>query len=224
MNHQSRTLLLATMAIATAFTLAASRVGLGTRTVVADDYTFPESIALSQWQQVSSQPLKPHAVAPTAYISGDFIAGRHYRYRRDNKLLDIEMRYFTNTNGDIKNFITSQTGNLSSGLRHDERGTYSIYIHDGKAYLSACLNSRGGSTVTSDGFNRNRLLNDARIKSVLPWLLGKAGLQDKRCLWAHLSTQQELATAVDETYLTLETVWSDWHNWWRSHYPILPKK
>ena len=224
MNDRSRTLLLVTIAIATAFTLAASKVGLGTKSVVADNYTFPESVVLSQWQQVSSQSLQPHAVASKAYITGDFIAGRHYRYRRDNKLLDIEMRYFTNTNGDIKNFITSQTGDLSSGLKHYQKGTYSIYTHEGKAYLSACLNSRGGSTVTGDRFNRNRLLYDARIERVLPWLLGKAELQDKRCLWAHLSTSLEPTAAVDETYLTLETAWFDWHNWWRSHYPILPEK
>ena len=38
-------------------------------------------------------------------------------------------------------------------------------------------------------------------------------------MWAHLSLPLEQNTATEQTYLTLETAWHDWHEYWRSHYP-----
>lgn len=218
MNDRSRTILLATTAIATAFTLVTSILRPEAKLPQIEDYTFPESVTLSQWKQSFSKPVNPHLVRSPAYISGDFIAGKHYRYRQDEKFLDIEMRYFANTNGDLKSFITSQTGELSSVLKDSEKGFYSLYIHKDKAYLSACINPHGGSTVTSDRFHRNLMIHDTRLGQIVPWLLGQAEFRDKRCLWAHLSTPLD-RDSVDEIYLTLETVWFDWHDWWRSHYP-----
>ena len=219
MNDRSRTLLLATTAIATAFTLFTSFVRTEARSSSVKDYIFPESVTLSKWKLSFTQPVKPHLVVnPSEYITGDFIAGKHYRYRRDEKLLDIEMRYFADTNGDLKSFITSQTGKLSSVLKKSEAGFYSLYAHEDKAYLSACINPRGISTVTSDRFNRNLMIHDTRLENILPWLLGRSEFRDKRCLWAHLSMPLD-GNIADEDYKTLETVWFDWHHWWRSHYP-----
>ena len=219
MNHKARTIVLATTAIATAFTLAKSVVD--PRTVSAiDNYTFPKSVELPQWQLSISKPVDANLVKPPAYILGEFVAGKHYRYLQSGKSLDIEMRYFANTNGDLKSFITSQTGELSSVLKRDQDiGFYSVYTHEDKAYLSACINPYGNSTVTSDGFNRNLMTYDTRIGSILPWLLGQADFRDKRCLWAHLSTSFNNDVGVDETYKTLETAWRDWYQYWRSHYP-----
>lgn len=218
MNNRPRTILLATTAIATAFTLVTSFIRTEARSPQIENYTFPD-VTLSQWKLSFSQPVKPHLVSSSAYISGDFIAGKHYRYRQDDKLLDIEMRYFANTNGDLKSFITSQTGELSSVLKNSKVGFYSLYADRDKAYLSACINPRGVSTVTSDRFNRNLMIHDTRLNNILPWLLGRSEFRDKRCLWAHLSMPLERKISSEETYKTLETVWFDWHNWWRSHYP-----
>ena len=220
MNHRLRTILLATTAIATAFTSVTSFVRTEARSPQAKDYTFPESVTLSQWKLSFTRSVEPHVVDSSEYISGDFIAGKHYRYhRQDEKLLNIEMRYFANTNGDLKSFITSQTGELSSVLENSDLGFYSVYTHEDKAYLSACINPHGISTVTSDRFNRNLMIHDTRLENILPWLLGRSEFRDKRCLWAHLSTPLEGNISEEETYKTLETVWFDWHHWWRSHYP-----
>ena len=219
MNNPPRTILLATTAIATAFTLVTSFVRTEAKSLQIKDYAFPESVALSQWKLFFSQPVKPHLVRSSEYISGDFIAGKHYRYHQDKKLLDIEMRYFANTNGDLKSFITSQTEELSSVLKDSETGFYSVYTHKNKAYLSACINPHGISTVTSDRFNRNLMIHDTRLDNILPWLLGRSEFRDKRCLWAHLSMPLDRNIPSKETYKTLETVWFDWHDWWRSHYP-----
>ncbi len=220
MNGKPRTLLLATTAIATAFVLGKSVLHPGITSPLPQNYNFPEFITLSPWQQSFSKAVKPHMVEPNAYISGNLIAGKHYRYRHNEKYLDIEMRYFSQTNGDLKSFITSKTAELSSRLKQDsEGGFYSIYIYQDKAYLSACINSLGGSTITSDQFQNNRLIYNTHIKQIVPWLLGQREFRDKRCLWAHLSLALDAETSVEETYLTLETVWFDWHDWWRSHFP-----
>ena len=217
MNDRPRTILLATTAIATAFTLITSFVRTEASSPI-QDYTFPESVTLSEWKLSFTQPAKPHSIDSSEYITGDFIAGKQYRYRRDEKLLDIEMRYFANTNGDLKSFITNQTGELSSVLKKSEAGFYSLYADGNKAYLSACINPHGISTVTSDRFNRNLMIHDTRLENILPWLLGRSEFRDKRCLWAHLSMPLN-GNIADENYKTLETVWFDWHDWWRSHYP-----
>lgn len=220
MNNRPRTILLAITAIATAFTLFISFVHTEARSSSVKDYTFPESFTLSKWKLFFTQPVKPHLVVNSSeYISGDFIAGKHYRYRQDSKLLDIEMRYFANTNGDLKSFITNRTREMSSVLKKSEAGFYSLYAHEDKAYLSACINPHGISTVTSDRFYRNLMIHDTRLENILPWLLGRSEFRDKRCLWAHLSMPLDGNIADEETYKTLETVWFDWHDGWRSHYP-----
>ena len=219
MNHKARTILLATTAIVTAFTLGKSVVD--PQTVSTDNnYTFPESVELPQWQLSVTKPVDADLVKPPAYISGDFVAGKHYQYLQSGKYLDIEMRYLANTDGDLKSFITTQTGELSSVLKQDKDiGLYSLYTQEDKAYLSACINPRGNTTVTSDGFNRNLMTHDTRLWRIFPWLLGQADFRDKRCLWAHLSTSLNNDVGVDETYKTLEIAWRDWYQYWRSHYP-----
>lgn len=182
-------------------------------------FAFPKSIPLSRSQFVSSDAVNPYLVRPPAYIAGDFIAGKRYRYLYGEKYLDIEMRYLNNTNGDLKSFINSQTGKLLPTLKDSDRGFYSIYSDENKAYLSACINSRGGSTVTNDQFNRDRLIYDVRLNRILPWLLGQAELKDRRCLWAHLSIPLESKAFQEKTYQTLKIAWFDWYDWWQSNFP-----
>jgi cyanosortase A-associated protein len=208
------------MAIATSLTLGKSLVQSEKPSPLVAKYNFPESITLSQWDLLFTKPVNPNLVKPPAYITGTYIAGKHYRYRQHEKHLEIEMRYLVDTDGDLKTFITSQAGELAKALKQDGNGGfYSLYNDKNKAYLSACINPRGGSTVTSDRFNRNRLIYDTRINRIVPWLLGKADILDKRCLWAHLSLPLDRNTPIDETYQMLENVWFDWSDWWRSRFP-----
>ncbi len=219
-TNKSRTAFLAITAVAIAVTLGKSVAHPEVASPSVKDYTFPEYVMLPQWKLLTSKPVNSHLVQPPAYISGDFIAGKHYRYLKNGKNLDIEMRYLANTNGDLKSFITSQTGDLSSGLKQDKTGGfYSLYIYESKAYLSTCINPLGHSTVTSDQFKRNIMIHNNHLQRIIPWLTGKAEFQDKRCMWAHLSTSLEGDAAVDEAYETLETTWHDWQSYWRSHYP-----
>ena len=215
-----RMALLVAIAIGIAFVLGKSLARPATRTPPIANFTFPAAVPLPQWQRLAGDAVDPHLVKPPAYISGKFVSGRRYRYLQNDVSLDIEMRYLVGTNGDLKGFVTERTGQLLPALRqHPERGFYSLFAHEGKAYLSACINSRGGSTVTSDRFNRNRSLYDVRLERILSWSIGEAELHDRRCLWAHLSMPLSDDLSVDRAYRTLESVWFAWYDWWSAHFP-----
>ena len=215
-----RTTCLAIVAVAIALSLGKAIVNPQAKTATVKNYDFPESIALSGWDLSFSKPVNPRLVQPPAYISGDFVAGKHYRYRQGDVYLQIEMRYLNDTNGDLKGFIKTQTGDLLPGLRKNEpRGFYSLYADADLVYLNACINPRGISTVTSDEFQRNLMIHDTRLSGIFSWLLGIDELRDRRCLWANLSKPLDKQKSLAENYQTLETVWFDWYDWWRSHYP-----
>ena len=63
------------------------------------------------------------------------------------------------------------------------------------------------------------MIHNTHPKQILPWLLGFAEFRDKRCLWTHLSMPLNSPYTKEKTYQTIETIWFDWHSWWRSHYP-----
>ena len=217
MKNKFATLLLGVTTVAVTLTLGKSIVHPEVISARYTDYEFAETIPLSQWKLSSSKPINSSLARS---LSGKFISGKHYRYQQDKKYLDIEMRYVVDTDGDLKTFITDRTSELSPGLRSDsDRGFYSVYVDPDKAYLTACINPRGGSTVTSDRFRRNRTIYDNDLQRVISWLLGKTELKDKRCLWAHLAITLEKDVSVEEHYRLLETAWFDWYDYWRSHYP-----
>ncbi len=104
------------------------------------------------------------------------------------------MRYMVKTHGNVKSFIEKYYSlPLSSGqptlvLRQQANtGFYNLFTYQQRAYLSTCINSRGGSTVTAPQFRRNRLIYDMRLGRLFPWLVGQGTIRDRRCLWAHLS-------------------------------------
>ena len=220
MKNSYRIACLAFVTVATTLSLGKAAIDPQGKITSVEGYYFPESIPLSNWELSFTQPVNPRLVKPPAYILGDFVAGKHYRYRQSDRYLQIEMRYLINTNGDLKGFIKNQTGDFSSSLRQDEeRGFYSLYADRDKVYLNACINPRGISTVTSDEFNRNLMISDTHLAGTLSWLLGKNELRDKRCLWTNLSRPLDNKISLEENYRTLEMVWFDWYDWWRLHYP-----
>jgi cyanosortase A-associated protein len=143
-------------AIAIFFTLGKSIMRPAAKLPKTASFTFPESVSLSRWKLLSSDSVNLDRIKNSGSITGKFIAGKHYRYRQNRQLLDIEMRYLVNTNGDLKTAIADRTGTLSSALKQDsEGGFYSLYTDRGKAYLSACINSRGSSKVGILGCSPN---------------------------------------------------------------------
>lgn len=183
-------------------------------------YQFPASIPLSEWKHYATGPVNVELVRPPAHILGQFIAGKRYVYGQEGLRLDIEMRYLKETDGDLKSFIQSQSQTISSSLRrHPQLGFYLVYHRYGRAYLTACLNPQGGSTVTSDQFRLNRILYDGRPTRILTWLQGETNLQDRRCLWAYLSIPLDPTLSPKTADLLLETTWVEWAHWWIQNYP-----
>jgi len=180
-------------------------------------FVFPAKVPLVGWQPLASRPL-PESNSELLQA----IAQKHYQYVRDGRILDIEMRYFTSTDGDVRSFIRSYTSLVPSlTVRQQEKiGFYGILVDRERAYLSACINPRGGSTVTDRQFKQNRYLYDVQFNRLLPWLLGQASLRDNRCLWAHLSVSLE-KNSPETAYQLLENVWFSWYQWWHLRFPKL---
>lgn len=188
-------------------------------------FIFPTAVPLPEWQLKNNQPL---AVSMTE--SPNYLSGRYYQYIRNGLLLDIEMRYIVNTKGDVKSFIQDYSSippfpaQLPLVLRQQEGiGFYGLFTYQQRAYLSTCINSRGGSTVTDLQFRQNRdiydnILNMRFKERLLPWLQGRGSIRDMRCLWTHMSIPIKSSSSED-AYQTLEKAWFSWYEWWRPRFP-----
>ena len=192
--------------------------------VQATTFVFPTVVPLPEWQLKNSRPLNsPIAENPNS------LSGWHYQYSRNDLTLDIEMRYLVNTDGDVKSFIQNYSSippsyNRSLVLRQQSGiGFYSLFADRQQAYLSTCINSRGGSTVTDMQFRQNRHtydnIYDMRFKDrLIPWLQGRVSIRDMRCVWAHLSIPLK-NSSPENAYQTLEKAWFSWYKWWHPRFP-----
>jgi cyanosortase A-associated protein len=176
----------------------------------ATPFVFPDAIALSGWKSSSHHSLNNHP------IRRDFIAGKLYQYSQNQSVVDVEVRYLVDTDGDVKHYLQGyqkRSSDRSSVRYRPEIGFYQVSSDTHHAYLTACINSQGGSTVTGIQFRDNRNAHDLRSDRVIPWLLGQSSLRDFRCLWTHFSTP--LKDSPEQTYSTLESVWLAWYASWR---------
>ncbi len=179
-------------------------------------FVFPTTVPLPQWQLLDTMPLK---------ITNDptFLASRRYRYQQSPMLLTIDMHYIIQSSGDVKDFLekhifskqvaTSVTMRQKVGV-----GFHALFTNQGKAYLTSCINPRGGSTVTFDQFRQNRNTYDVKPGRLILWLLGFQELRDFRCMWNVLSIPFE-KTKPEEAYSILESVWFSWYSWWQPRFP-----
>jgi len=178
-------------------------------------FTFPPQVPLPEWQLQESRPLaEPTASHP------NLITGRYYQYSQKGFPLNIEMRYLVGTGGETKDLIEEYSSFQPSVVSRQKNGVgfYGLLVHQQRAYLSACINPRGGSTATGRQFTQNRRVYDVHWSRVLPWLLGQQPLVDSRCLWAYLSIPIE-GSSPEKAYQTLEKAWFYWYQWWQPRFP-----
>lgn len=189
-------------------------------------FVFPATVPLPQWQFVASQPLPDLAVERAPY--GQLVLpGRRYNYLKNGLALDIKMRYDLSSDGDVKRLIEQNTNirlspNASSLVEreHKQLGHYGLFSDRQQAYLGACINPSGGSTLTRAQFDYNRVRYDVNFQRLILWLFGQEGLRDNRCLWTHLSVPLN-QSSPQSAYATLEQAWFSWYQWWRSRFPQL---
>jgi cyanosortase A-associated protein len=189
----------------------------------------PQTVPLTGWQATGSTAIAleaPKAGEAPTQAEPDFVQARAYQYRQNGTKLNVEARYMLG-DGNNSRFLFVYTpvraANANLEIRQlPEIGSYGILAHQGKAYLSACVNPSGQSTVTEYEFKQNSYQQDLRVERLWPWLLGQKPLLDQRCLWTLMSVPlAETATAAEaeRAVATLEAAWKDWHPWWRANYP-----
>lgn len=187
-------------------------------------FTPPAHLPLADWQLISITPesetelkskLNLEPAQPTQGVAGEVISTHHYSYEQNNTALDLKISYLVNTDGDLKTGIAEQTQQLSVALKQDTHknhyGLFSdgLFSNGGNARLETCLNARGPATVTSDQFNRNRMVYDTRLARIVPWFTGQATLPDQRCLWLQLSTPLAQYSSERAAHRSLETAWRE---------------
>lgn len=204
----------------------------GPSTNPSSNTALQQAVPLPNWQLVKSAPIQPEPAKaePNTVTNSepDFLVAQQYLYRQNNNQLDVELRYMLG-DGNNSRFLFVYTPVRAANAKLESRyhpsiGHYGVLTHEGRAYLSACINPRGESTTTEQQFKHNSYQNDLQPSRLLPWLLGQEPLLDQRCLWTLMSmplsvdakTQQ---TNAEATFKQLETAWVSWHAWWRSHYP-----
>ena len=165
-------------------------------------FVFPEAVPLPGWQLRKSAPLaKPNGAPPKELELEKMVSGRRYQYQhsQDRQLLDIEMRYFLGTRGDVSKFLQyyASIPLLPVERNREGVGSYGLLVYQQRAYLSACINPQ---------VNLNRLVS---------WLLSQDSLGDSRCYWALLSVPLK-GSSLGNAYQTLETAWFSWYRWWQS--------
>lgn len=184
-------------------------------------FTFPPEVPLSKWQLLESRPLAS-SLANQADTYEAVSSSRQYQYAQDRQQLKVEMSYVAGTLGDFQTYLkryTPQWQSIQQNLRHQAGvGFYNLFVYQGRSHLVACINPRGGSTVTSSQFSANRYTYDLQPERLLPWFLGQESLLDRRCLWAHLSTSLQ-SKSVEKTYSVLEEAWQSWYHWWQPRFP-----
>ena len=186
---------------------------------------FTVDVSLPGWRLLESKAINPK--------HPDSLFSQHYRFIQKDYLLDIEMRYLTNTDGDVANYIQKYTSinregdvatpglrqRLSLALHQQESvGFYSLFVHEDRAYLTACINPRGGATVTSEQFSQNRYTYDLDLKRILLWFVSRVDIWEDRCLWSHLSIDIK-NNSLEHTYSVLENAWISWYKHWRMQLP-----
>ncbi|MFQ4146227.1 cyanoexosortase A system-associated protein [Chlorogloeopsis sp. ULAP02] len=181
----------------------------------------PDKLALNSWQQVTVKPLIEQQKDNQDTIKSIvMLSGKDYSYLKNTQQLKLQMRYVVNTRGEPNPFLEMLSENLIKNSHQQFKyikgvGFYTLYHDSKQAYLTACINPRGGSTVTSVQFMQNRYKYDLVWNRILPWVLGKEVLRDDRCIWAQLSLPLN-GVSASNIYLVLEAVWNKNYTAWQS--------
>jgi cyanosortase A-associated protein len=164
-------------------------------------------------------------LSPYKFIQSENIQqGKMYQYESNKVKYNVELRYFSQTQGDITKYLSKfkdikiSTQELDKSIVKSNNTYYSLTKINKKAYLNACINPNGGSTVSVRQFKYNRTVHDITLERFVPWLLGRVKLKDERCLWANLSTPI-ISNNTDLAYRNLEGIWNVLYKWAILNFP-----
>jgi len=163
-------------------------------------------------------------------------ASHAYEFQRDDQRLEIDVHYLAPwTDGNVSRLLFVNTPLRTANARlqpreHPDTGFYGVLTYEGYAYLTACINPKGNSTITEQQKTHNRYATGLRPGRVFQWLIGQGKLWDGRCLWTLMRVPLEPDTlgspentapsaASEQAYQILESAWVPWHRWWQANYP-----
>lgn len=216
--------LLSTTAIGISLVAAYSVINSNAGNRPVSDFVFPQKISLPSWEYVGKQTIDVSQINLAADREVIQSANR-YQYRENRTQLAIEMYYLTDTRGHIEHLLQKKA-NINpetlktQQIKQQDRNYYSVFSDRNYTYLSSCLNPTGESTVTQKQFSENLDKRSLNLKLLGDWLLGKASIRDRRCLWVTISTPNDSSSFLEPTDI-LEQAWQDWHQWWQPRFPSL---
>lgn len=190
-------------------------------------YTFPQSVPLSQWKLNKTESLSARKKDDK-----EFFGGKRYQYKRDRLQVDINMYYLVNTTGNVNDFLKNHYFDNTSGKspgsglvvrQQPNIGFYNVFLYDKKIQIVSCINPRGGATANISQFFLNRRRYDYSSNSEgwqkwVSWFLGQEELQDRRCMWSHLSMPVG-NLPPQKAFMEIEKVWFSWYDWWQNNFP-----
>jgi cyanosortase A-associated protein len=188
------------------------------------NFQFPQQIKLPSAKAISANDAPK--VIKSSSSSAEIIETRQkYKYTQENLPISLEISYLVNTRGDVASYIQTYTKIATEAITSEKTAQikqvgYHTLLSDGdRAYLSSCISPRSLSNVTQKQFSQYRYQNDLNLQIGWQWLLGKASIRDRRCLWVHLSTP--LVSDSQTAYETLEATWQELYQWWLPNFPAL---
>jgi cyanosortase A-associated protein len=191
--------------------------GATARTEKLTQIDLPTTLPLTNWTAIGSKVI-PNAGAKVT----NSIQNRQYRYRKNGIPLEITIRHFGVSNGDVKAHLQYYTPYLKSKSQFENEtrhqasvGFYSVFVEQQHAHLASCINGRGESTVSVPQFQNNRNTTDLLSERPLLWLVGLTPeWRDRQCLFVHMQLPLK-NRAPEDAYKVLEQAWADWYRIWQ---------
>jgi cyanosortase A-associated protein len=188
------------------------------------DFQFPQQLKLPSAKSIIA--INSTDVIKFNSSSDEVIKARQkYEYTQAESPISLEMSYVINTRGEVTSYLQNYTKIAPEAIEAQKTaqikqvGDYTLLTDRDRAYLSSCISPRSLSNVTQRQFSQYRYQNDLNLQVGWQWLLGKASIRDRRCLWVHLSTP--LVSDSQTAYKTLETTWQALYQWWLPNFPAL---
>ncbi|HAC66072.1 MAG TPA: cyanoexosortase A system-associated protein [Cyanothece sp. UBA12306] len=173
--------------------------------------TFPESVPLEGWNPV---PEKFQKLKRDNYL---------YQYTKNGTILEIiasDRRY---DGGNVSRLLFKEMSmppaTISMNIRQkDSIGNYWVFTYENKAYLTACINRAGETTMSDQQYTQNKYKYGWSVGRTFWWIMGQKDFFETACLWSLLSipvTSDLDKNSLDSTYKTLENAWFEWYRWWK---------
>jgi cyanosortase A-associated protein len=175
---------------------------------LAPHFTYPEQITLASWQFKTSDKAIVEGQRP----------GQRYTFEKDDLTATITAFHQPYSDGNISRLFVTYMGAKPATvyihpLEHPETGYFGAFVFENQAYLSACINPKGSSTITEQQFVSNQYGHNLNFWG---WLTGQTALTDSSCLWTLISAPIAPSMPPDEiaqTFQYLETAWVEWYHW-----------